>query len=132
MLSQLTTYQAKLTTLFDIIRQKLDNKVDLQNLPLNTLRIVDEAFILQANTTKTYDLQTLLGDKLSEYETRSADISVLAFDDNVNSPMFGVYTNSESLISYGIKDDVNVIVANQSSTPLDIYVKIILHPIINP
>lgn len=76
-----------------------------------------------------YDLQTLIGAGYENFDLITAEICVRAKDTNVASPMYNAYTNAEAVVTYGIKDERYVIVANQSNEDLELYVKVLVHPL---
>lgn len=86
--------------------------------------VVNEYITLASDGLKQYDLQALLGATFSKFDIKATDIQVKSKDKNGSSPMFNSYANTEAWVSYGIKDERYVIVANQSDVSLDLYVKI--------
>lgn len=94
-----------------------------------TAIVVNEYVSVVADGLKQYDLQTLLGAGHASYDKKTAEISVRAKDTNGASPLFNAYANAEAFISYGLKDDRYVMIANQSGGAIDLYVKVLVHPL---
>lgn len=103
--------------------------VELIDVRAQTALAVNEFITVAADSLKQYDLQTLLGAGYVNFDLKTAEISVRAKDTNASSPMFNSYANAEALVSYGIRDNRYVLIANQSGGPIDLYVKILAHPI---
>ncbi len=103
--------------------------VELIDVRAQTALVVNEFITAAADSLKQYDLQTLLGAGYVNFDLKTAEISVRAKDTNASSPMFNSYANAEALVSYGIRDNRYVLIANQSGGPIDLYVKILVHPI---
>lgn len=103
--------------------------VELIDVRAQTALTVNEFITVAADSLKQYDLQTLLGAGYVNFDLKTAEISVRAKDTNASSPMFNSYANAEALVSYGIRDNRYVLIANQSGGPIDLYVKILVHPI---
>lgn len=103
--------------------------VELIDVRAQTALAVNEFITVAADSLKQYDLQTLLGAGYVNFDLKTAEISVRAKDTNASSPMFNSYANAEALVSYGIRDNRYVLIANQSGGPIDLYVKILVHPI---
>lgn len=103
--------------------------VELIDVRAQTTLTVNEFITVAADSLKQYDLQTLLGAGYVNFDLKTAEISVRAKDTNASSPMFNSYANAEALVSYGIRDNRYVLIANQSGGPIDLYVKILVHPI---
>jgi hypothetical protein len=94
-----------------------------------TAIVVNEYVTVAADGLKQYDLQTLLGAGHASYDKKTAEICVRAKDTNGASPLFNAYANAEGFISYGLKDDRYVMIANQSGGAIDLYVKVLVHPL---
>ena len=103
--------------------------VELIDVRAQTALVVNEFITVATDSLKQYDLQTLLGAGYVNFDLKTAEISVRAKDTNASSPMFNSYANAEALVSYGIRDNRYVLIANQSGGPIDLYVKILVHPI---
>ena len=143
-MSALTDFQTKLRALSTAIKAKLATKLDktaqaadsakLGGQTLTQLQaafdgkyyqVANEYITLAASGTKQYDLQTLMtAATFALYDIKGVEIFVRAKDTNGSSPLNGAYANAEALVSYGLKDERYVIVANQSGGSLDLYVKI--------
>lgn len=91
--------------------------------------VVNEYVTVAADGLKQYDLQTLLGAGHASFDKKTAEICVRAKDINGASPLFNAYANAEAFISYGLKDDRYVMIANQSGGAIDLYVKVLVHPL---
>lgn len=89
---------------------------------------VNEYVTVTAGGVRQYDLQTLLGAAHTTFDKKTAEICVRAKDTNGSSPMYNAYANAEAMVSYGLKDERYVIIANQSSVALELYVKVLIHP----
>lgn len=89
---------------------------------------VNEYVTVASSVTKQYDLQTLLGSTYDSFDLKTAEITVRAKDTNPTSPLYNAQANAEALISYGIKDERYVLVANQSTGSLEVYIKVLVHP----
>lgn len=85
---------------------------------------VNEYVTLTVDQVKQYDLRTLLGTDYAKFDLKTAVITVRAKDTNPASPLFNVHANAEALISYGLRDERYVMVVNQSTGPLDVYIKV--------
>ncbi|MNO12986.1 hypothetical protein D3C76_26060 [compost metagenome] len=103
--------------------------VTLISIKAQTAIPVNEYVTVAADGVKQYDLQTLLGAGHASFDKKTAEISVRAKDTNGASPMFNAYANPEGLVSYGIKDERYVIITNQSGGAIDLYVKVLVHPV---
>jgi phage-related tail fiber protein len=103
--------------------------VTLIDIKAQTAIVVNEYVTVAVDGVKQYDLQTLLGAGHAAFDKKTAEISVRAKDTNGSSPLLNAYANAESFISYGIKDERYVIIANQSGGAVDLYVKVLVHPI---
>lgn len=90
---------------------------------------INEYVTVAVDGVKQYDLQTILGAGHASFDKKTAEISVRAKETNGASPMFNAYANAEALISYGIKDERYVLIANQSGGAIDLYVKVLVHPL---
>jgi hypothetical protein len=89
---------------------------------------VNEYVTVTAGGVRQYDLQTLLGAAHTTFDKKTAEICIRAKDTNGSSPMYNAYANAEAMVSYGLKDERYVIIANQSSVALELYVKVLIHP----
>ncbi|QTH80453.1 hypothetical protein PA10_00255 [Pseudomonas phage pPa_SNUABM_DT01] len=103
--------------------------VTLVNIKAQTAIPVNEYVTVAAGGVKQYDLQTLLGAGHASFDKKTAEICVRAKDTNSASPMYQAYANAEALVSAGIKDERYVIIANQSTSALDLFVKVLVHPL---
>lgn len=103
--------------------------VELVSIKAQTAIAVNEYVTVATDGVKQYDLQTLLGAGHANFDKKTAEISVRAKDTNGASPMYNAYANAEALISYGIKDERYIIIANQSGGAIDLYVKVLVHPL---
>ena len=112
----------------------VDNKgrvtgVTLIDIKAQTAMAVNEYITVAAGGVKSYDLQTLLGPDHVAFDKKTAEICVRVKDINGSSPLYNAYANAEALVSYGIKDERTVIIANQHTAPVDLYVKVLVHPL---
>lgn len=112
----------------------VDNKgrvtgVTLIDIKAQTAMAVNEYITVAAGGVKSYDLQTLLGPDHAAFDKKTAEICVRVKDINGSSPLYNAYANAEALVSYGIKDERTVIIANQHTAPVDLYVKVLVHPL---
>lgn len=89
---------------------------------------VNEYVTLAAGATKEYDIQTMLGAFVANYDIKTADVVLRAKDTNSASPMFDVYANAEGIATYGIRDERYVVIANQSAASAQLYVKVTVKP----
>lgn len=89
---------------------------------------VNEYINLPAGATKEYDLLTLLGSFASDFDIKTAQVLVRFKDTNSASPMFDCYTNAEGIVSYGIRGERYVVIANQSAAAAALYVKVTVKP----
>lgn len=103
--------------------------VTLIDIKAQTAIAVNEYVTVVVDGVKQYDLQTLLGAGHAAFDKKTAEISVRAKETNGASPLLGAYANAEALISYGIKDERYVMIANQSGGAIDLYVKVLVHPL---
>lgn len=109
--------------------------IDMSAAVVNALKRVATAtpvngyVTLAADEVIEYDLQTLLGEGYASFDLKAAEIIVRAKDINPASPLYNVQANAEALISYGIRNERYVVVANQSTGPLDVYVKVVVNPV---
>jgi phage-related tail fiber protein len=103
--------------------------VTLIDIKAQTAIAVNEYVTVAVDGVKQYDLQTLLGAGHAAFDKKTAEISVRAKDTNGSSPLLNAYANAEALISYGIKDERYVIISNQSGGAIDLYVKVLVHPL---
>ncbi|MNG21539.1 hypothetical protein D3C84_1059180 [compost metagenome] len=85
---------------------------------------VNEYVTLAAGVVKEYDLQAILGAFVANYDIKTAEIVVRVKDANSASPMYNVYANAEGIVSYGIRDERYLVVANQSAASQAVYVKV--------
>ncbi|MNZ42266.1 hypothetical protein D3C78_598370 [compost metagenome] len=103
--------------------------ITLIPIKAQTAIAVNEYVTVAADGVKQYDLQTILGAGHANFDKKTAEISIRAKDTNGASPMFNAYANAEALVSYGLKDERYVMIANQSGGALDLYVKVLVHPL---
>ncbi|MNQ78304.1 hypothetical protein D3C85_932110 [compost metagenome] len=103
--------------------------VTLIDIKAQTAIAVNEYVTVAVDGVKQYDLQTLLGAGHAAFDKKTAEISIRAKETNGASPMFNAYANAEALISYGLKDERYVMIANQSGGAIDLYVKVLVHPL---
>ena len=101
----------------------LDGQLVEVNVGETTLS-VNEYVTLAAGVVKEYDLQAILGAFVANYDIKTAEIVVRVKDANSASPMYNVYANAEGIVSYGIRDERYVVVANQSAASQAVYVKV--------
>lgn len=85
---------------------------------------VNEYVTVAVDAIKQYDLSTILAAQFAKHDIKSAEIVVRAKDTNGASPMNGAYANAEAFVSYGVKDERYIVVANQSGASIDLYVKV--------
>jgi len=102
--------------------------IELVDIKAQTAIAISSYVDLAANTPVQYDLRTLLGSGYTNFDLKTAEICVRAKDNNGSSPMYGAYANAEGLVSYGIKDERYIVIANQSNSLLNLYVKVLVHP----
>jgi len=105
------------------------SKIELVPVKAQTAMAVNEYITVAAGGVKSYDLQTLLGTDHAAFDKKTAEICVRIKDTNGSSPLYNAYANAEALVSYGIKDERTVIIANQHTAPVDLYVKVLVHPL---
>lgn len=103
--------------------------VNLIDIKAQTAMAVNEYITVAAGGVKSYDLQTMLGADHAAFDKKTAEICVRIKDTNGSSPLYNAYANAEALVSYGIKDERTVIIANQHTAPVDLYVKVLVHPL---
>ncbi|MNY18516.1 hypothetical protein D3C86_1518980 [compost metagenome] len=113
----------------------VDNKgrvtaVELIDIQASTAMPVNEYISISDVVTKEYDLQTMMGAEFANYDIKTAEISVRVLDETVGSPTIGTYVNAESVAVYGVRNERHVVVSNQSGTPRDFYVKVLVHPVV--
>lgn len=103
--------------------------VTLITIKPQTIMPVSETITIAVDAVRQYDLQTLMAVQFANYDIKTAEISVRVKDTNPASPLYNAYANAEAIVSYGLKDNRYVIVANQSGGSLDVYVKVIIQPL---
>lgn len=103
--------------------------ITLATIKPQTIMPVNEAISIAADTPRQYDLQTLMGVNFANYDIKTAEICVRVKETNPASPLNGAYANAEAYVSYGLKDNRYVIVANQSAAAIDVYIKVIIQPL---
>lgn len=88
-------------------------------------KVVEEDYItVPANGVVDYDLVALLGDEVGKYNTKQAAITVLVTDTESGSPTEGYYINAEAVVTFGIKEETKVRIANRFAGAVDLYVRI--------
>jgi hypothetical protein len=147
-MSALTDYNAKLRQLSESIRLKIAGKLgkteqaadsaklggksltDLYAIfNIKDYQVASEYITVAADGVKQYDLQTLMTAAVfATFDIKTVEILVRAKDTTASSPLFNAYANAEALVTYGIKDERYVIIANQSGASIDLYVKIRVQP----
>jgi hypothetical protein len=103
--------------------------VTLVSIKAQTAIAVNEYVSVAVDGVKQYDLQTLLGAGHAAFDKKTAEICVRAKETNGSSPLLNAYANAEAFVSYGIKDERYVVIANQSGGAVDLYVKVLVHPL---
>lgn len=105
--------------------------IDVVLIPIKpqTIMPVNETITIAVDAVRQYDLQTLMGANFTSYDIKTAEIGIRVKDTNPASPLYNAYANAEAFVSYGLKDNRYVIVANQSGGPIDIYIKVIIQPL---
>jgi hypothetical protein len=103
--------------------------VTLIDIKAQTAIAVNEYVTVAVDGVKQYDLQTLLGAGHAAFDKKTAEICVRVKETNGSSPLLNAYANAEAFVSYGIKDERYVIIANQSGGAIDLYVKVLVHPL---
>lgn len=103
--------------------------ITLAAIKPQTIMPVNETISIAADTPRQYDLQTLMGTDFANYDIKTAEICVRVKETNPASPLNGAYANAEAYVSYGLKDNRYVIVANQSAAAIDVYIKVIIQPV---
>ena len=98
--------------------------VTLASLAIGRTVVVNEYITVAVDATKQYDLSTLMANQFAKHDIKTAEIVVRAKDTNGASPMNGAYANAEAFVSYGVKDERYIVVANQSGASIDLYVKV--------
>lgn len=103
--------------------------ITLATIKPQTTMPVNETVTIAVDAVRQYDLQTLMAANFALYDIKTAEICVRAKDTNPASPLLGAYANAEAFVSYGLKDNRYVIVANQSGASIDVYIKVIIQPL---
>lgn len=103
--------------------------ITLATIKPQTIMPVNEAVTIAADTPRQYDLQTLMAANFANYDIKTAEICVRVKETNPASPLLGAYANAEAYVSYGLKDNRYVIVANQSASAIDVYIKVVIQPV---
>lgn len=91
-------------------------------IPVKEYRDID------AGASAEYDLQTLLGAAAVNYDLSTAEIAVRVRDTNAASPTYNAYINPEAVVTYGLRDERYVVIANQFDTAMNFHVKVLVHP----
>lgn len=111
---------------FGGILSRLDSKSDKSSLPRT---VVNEYTTITAGSTKNYDIQALLGEDHTRFDKKTADITVRVKDGNQTSPLYNIYANAEAILAYGLTSDERyVVLANQATFPVEVYVKVVVQP----
>lgn len=85
--------------------------------------VFDAPINIAGNSTKQYDLKTLMVD-YSKYNLLSAKVTVLLLNSEAASPTRGYYINSEATITIGINAEGIVILQNTSPNSANVVVRI--------
>lgn len=84
---------------------------------------VSETTTIEAQSQISYDL-TSSGSDAGMYDYLSSVITVKVQDPEPTSPTYGLYINSEAMVSYGCNADGNVVIFNHYDQDLVCYVRI--------
>lgn len=107
----LTAMVASMTSYFTKVRE-------------NTVPLVfDAAINIAGNSTKQYDLKTLMTDH-AKYNLLSAKVTVLLLNSDVGTPTKDMYINSEATITIGIAATGIIVVQNSSTNSARVVVRI--------
>lgn len=127
MSDKIETLTSSITRLLSAINRRLGEKISITSTPRV---VISEYTTITAESTRQYGLQPLLGENLNHYDLKTAEITVRVKDNNPTSPLYNIYANAEAIVSYGLTADENyVIIANQHTTPIDVYVLVVVHPV---
>lgn len=90
-----------------------------------THHLVNETHTFAAESTKTYNLTTIMGADASQYDLNGLVVQVLVLDNAVGSPTNGYYINSEAVIVVGISsNNLSVLLQNPRSVSVSAKIRI--------
>lgn len=99
------------------------------DIPAKTIIAVNEYTTLAVDALQQYDLQTILGAEFANFDIKTAEISVRVMDTDAGSPTYQAYVNAEAVVVYGVKDERYILISNQAGVAIDVYVKVLVHPV---
>lgn len=95
-----------------------------QTLKKENYILLQETFTLGSNTSKTYNVATLLGTDASKYNLATIEAEVYCKDTEVGSVTNGYYVRADAVFAVGFKITGEVLVRNLYTTSLECLVRL--------
>lgn len=69
------------------------------------ITVVNEQVSIASEETRIYNLATILGDTIGDYNLSEMSVTATVRDDNANSPTHNLFVNSEAVLVVGVSAD---------------------------
>lgn len=96
-----------------------------EDIASGVLKVVNETIEMDAESSKVYDLASILGSDLELYDMDTVAVSALVINYDPESPTGGYSINSEAVITVGFSEDRSEVILH-NDTPIALDVKVLI------
>lgn len=98
--------------------------ISKQTLKKENYVLLQETFTLTSNTSKSYNVATLLGADATKYNLATIEAEVYCKDTEVGSVTNGYYVRADAVFAIGFKTTGEVLIRNLYTSSLDCLVRL--------